>query len=116
MFEFKEDAKRFMVEMTGRLQKFSLEVEPTKPKRPAFGIEEYRLAQQNSHHLDTFSILGITHYIHKSRRGYPMVDRKTDAARLRHKDKEFSIQFVKRRFSGTKVIVDFTCRNFRAHL
>lgn len=116
MFEFEEDAKRFMVEMTSRLQKFSLEVEPTKTKMLAFGIKEFRSAQKNSHHVATFSFLGFTHYMRKSRRGYPMVDRKTDAVRLRRKVKEFSAQLAKRRNLGTKLMVDYACSHFRGHL
>jgi len=89
MFEFEEDAKRFMVEMSSRLQKFSLEVEPTKTKMLACGIKEFRSALKSSRHVDTFSFLGFTHYMRKSRRGHPMVDRKSDAVRLRRKVKEF---------------------------
>jgi group II intron reverse transcriptase/maturase len=116
MFEFEEDAKRFMAEMTCRLQKFSLEVEPTKTKLLAFGTKEFRSAQKNSHHVATFSFLGFTHYMRKSRRGYPMVDRKTDAVRLRRKVKEFSAQLAKRRNQGTKLIVEYARSHFRGHL
>ena len=116
MFEFEEDAKRFMVEMTSRLQKFSLEVEPTKTKLLAFGIKEFRSAQKSSRHVDTFSFLGFTHYMRKSRRGYPMVDRKTDAVRFRRKVMEFSAQLAKRRNLGTKLMVDYACSHFRGHL
>ena len=116
MFEFEEDAKRFMVEMSSRLQKFSLEVEPTKTKMLAFGIKEFRSALKSSRHVDTFSFLGFTHYMRKSRRGYPMVDRKTDAVRLRRKVKEFSAQLAKRRNQGTKPIVEYACSHFRGHL
>jgi len=116
MFEFEEDAKRFMAEMTSRLQKFSLEVEPTKTKMLAFGIKEFRSALKSSRHVDTFSFLGFTHYMRKSRRGYPMVDRKTDAVRLRRKVKEFSAQLAKRGNQGTKLIVDYACSHFKGHL
>jgi len=116
MFEFEEDAKRFRAEMTSRLQKFSLEVEPTKTKMLAFGIKEFRSALKGSRHVDTFSFLGFTHYMRKSRRGYPMVDRKTDAVRLRRKVKEFSAQLAKRRNLGTKLMVGFACSHFRGHL
>jgi group II intron reverse transcriptase/maturase len=116
MFEFEEDAKRFMVEMSSRLQKFSLEVEPTNTKMLAFGIKEFRSALKSSRHVDTFSFLGFTHYMRKSRRGYPMVDRKTDAVRLRRKVKEFSAQLAKRRNQGTKLIVEYACSHFRGHL
>jgi len=116
MFEFEEDAKRFMAEMTSRLQKFALEVEPTKTKLLAFGIKEFRTAQKVSRHMATFSFLGFTHYMRKNRRGYPMVDRKTDAARLRRKAKEMSAQLAKRRTLGIKLMVGFACSHFRGHL
>ena len=116
MFEFEEDVRRFMAEMTSRLQKFSLEVEPTKTKLLVFGIKEFRLAQKYSRNMATFSFLGFTHYMRNSRRGFPMVDRRTEAMRFRRKVKEFSLQLAKRRVLGTKIMVDYACSHFRGHL
>jgi len=116
MFEFEEDAKRFMAEMTCRLQKFALEVEPTKTKLLAFGTREYRAAQKNNRGVATFSFLGFTHYMRKSRIGYAMLDRRTDAVHLRRKVMEFTVQLAKRRVLGTKIMVDYACNHFRGHL
>lgn len=116
MFEHEEDAQRFMIEMSSRLQDFALEVEPTKTKLLAFGVREFRSAQKEGRHVDTFSFLGFTHYMRKSRRGHAMVDRKTDAARLKRKVKEISIQLSKRRTMGMKIMVRYACNHYRGHL
>jgi RNA-directed DNA polymerase len=85
-FERQGDAQRFLVELRGRLAKFSLELASEKTRLIEFG----RFAAQNRKarglgRPETFQFLGFTHICAKYRDGRFMLKRITDAKRLRAK-------------------------------
>jgi len=85
-FAHESDARNFLAALRARLAKFALEVEPTKTRMIRFG----RFAQQHCHkdgrrRPETFTFLGLTHYVARSRTGRFAVGRRTDAKRMRKK-------------------------------
>lgn len=85
-FQFKDDAERFMREVSLRLGQFGLRLHPDKTRLIEFG----RFAQTNRRRAgrgkpQTFDFLGFTHCCGRSRRGKFMVLRLTSAKRVRGK-------------------------------
>ena len=82
-FQNQKEAESFMKEMKERLEKFHLEIEPSKTKLIEFG----RLAEKNAHKRgkkpETFDFLGFTHYCGKTRSGYFKVKRRTSGKKFR---------------------------------
>lgn len=69
-FEFQRDAERFLSELTERLGKFGLAVEPTKTKILAFGPQaSARARREGRRKPETFDFLGLTHYCSTCRMG-----------------------------------------------
>jgi len=69
-FATQADAERFDRELSTRLAKFGLEVEPTKTKVLAFGPDAARRARREGKQKpDTFDFLGFTHYCSRTRDG-----------------------------------------------
>lgn len=68
-FQNREDAMRFLGELKERLQKFGLEVEPTKTKVVEFGKWAERNARARGGKPETFEFLGFTHYCSRTRDG-----------------------------------------------
>jgi hypothetical protein len=64
----------------------------------------------------TFSFLGFTHYVGRSRTGRFVVGRKTDAKRMRRKLKHFGLRLRELRSEGGKAMVDYACRHLRGHI
>lgn len=74
VFAREDDARRVMAVLPKRLAKYGLRLHPEKTRLVAFGRPRSR------HHTDrpgTFDFLGFTHYWGWSRRGHPVVRRKT---------------------------------------
>jgi group II intron reverse transcriptase/maturase len=89
-FEHEADARAFLTEMTERLAQFDLEVEPSKTALLRFGRQMLGCIAAHTQGPRTFSFLGFTHYVGRSRRGRFVVGRKTDAKRVRKKLKLLS--------------------------
>jgi group II intron reverse transcriptase/maturase len=87
-FETKSDAEAFMREMTGRLGKFGLEVEPSKTKLIRFGRWAATDNRDERKANETFNFLGFTHFLGKSKRGNFLVGRQTEGKRIRKKLRE----------------------------
>lgn len=69
-FATRADAERFDRDLSTRLAKFGLEVEPTKTKVLAFGPDAARRARREGKRKpDTFDFLGFTHYCSRTRNG-----------------------------------------------
>ena len=69
-FENQEEAERFYRELSERLEKFSLELEPSKTRLIEFGPKAEKHAKQNGNRgPETFDFLGFTHYCGKSCKG-----------------------------------------------
>jgi group II intron reverse transcriptase/maturase len=116
-FTKQEDARRFMIDMSERLAKFGLEVEPSKTCLLRFGS---RAAMDC--HLDerkrpaTFNFLGFTHYVDKSRKGYFVLGRKSQCERIAKKLKEVGIRLSKLRVEGGQAMMDYAKRHLQGHL
>ena len=83
-FEHQRDAERFQAVLSQRLNKFGLELEPTKTRLIAFGPRAHRDAQQQGRQKpETFYFLGFTHYCTRNRNGAFAVGRKTEKSRLK---------------------------------
>ena len=83
-FQYRQDAERFQAVLRQRLQKFHLELEPTKTRLIAFGRFAQRDAElQGRRKPETLYFLGFTHYCTRNRRGGFMIGRKTEKSRLR---------------------------------
>jgi RNA-directed DNA polymerase len=68
-FQNREDATRFQAALVERLNKFGLEVEPTKTKVLEFGRNAERNAGARGEKPETFDFLGFTHYCSRTRDG-----------------------------------------------
>ena len=84
-FQQKEEAERFLTEMKERLEKFHLEIEPSKTKLIEFGRRAEENARRRGGKPETFDFLGFTHYCGKTRNGYFKVKRKTSNKKFRAK-------------------------------
>ncbi len=68
-FQYKTEAERFREELSKRLGKFGLEVEPTKTKVMEFGRFAVQNAKRRGKRAETFDFLGFTHYCGTNRYG-----------------------------------------------
>ena len=116
-FQHEDDAHRFREALTERLAAFDLEVEPSKTAILRFGT---RAAQ--TCHLDglrrpqTFSFLGLTHYVSRSRSGRFVVGRKTERKRFNGKLKQLNERLRRLRMVGGKAMMDYVRRHLAGHI
>lgn len=68
-FQSKEDAMKFPMMLSERLNKFGLEVEPSKTQVLEFGRQAVSNARARNEKARTFDFLGFTHYCSKARDG-----------------------------------------------
>lgn len=83
-FQYRSDATRFQEVLRKRLNKFKLELEPSKTRLIEFG----RFASRNANARgkkkpETLYFLGFTHYCTRNRQGNFMVGRKTEKQRIK---------------------------------
>ena len=115
-FEQEADARRFLTEMTQRLAQFDLEVEPSKTAILQFGRQAMGRKARDGQGPRTFSFLGFTHYVGKSRTGRFVVGRKTDAKRMCKKLKLLSERLRKLRSAGGRAMLDYAKRHLQGHI
>ena len=116
-FQDEADARRFLPELQERLAKFSLEVEPSKTGVLRFGRQAERLSAKNGRERPaTFSFLGITHYVGKSRKGTFVVGRKTDGKRVSKKLKEFGQRLRSMRTIGGAAMTTYARQHLTGHI
>jgi group II intron reverse transcriptase/maturase len=115
-FEQEADARAFLGAMTERLAEFDLEIEPTKTALLRFGSQCQGKSVARPHGERTFSFLGFTHHVGRSRRGRFVVGRKTDAKRLHKKLKLLSEHLRRLRSEGGKAMLAFFVRHVRGHI
>jgi RNA-directed DNA polymerase len=87
-FQYKPDADKFRRELSERLGRFGLDVEPTKTRVVGFGRFAVQNAKERGGRAETFDFLGLTHYCGTKRdgKGFRMKRRtacKKFAAKLR---------------------------------
>jgi RNA-directed DNA polymerase len=90
-FQYREDAERFLKELQERLEKFHLEVEPTKTRLLPFGRFARKNAEREGKKPAEFDFLGFTHYCGQTRQGSFMVKRRTSKSKFRAKLKETKV-------------------------
>lgn len=116
-FQEESDARRFLRVLEERLAKFGLEVVPSKTGLLRFGSQAARMSGQDGRdQRATFSFLGITHYVGKSRKGNFIVGRKTDKKRMSKKLTEFGQRLRKMRIEGGKAMVTFARQHLTGHI
>ncbi len=83
VFEFEDDARRFMRVLPKRLEKFGLRLNEAKTQLLPFGKRQAWQAFKDRERLPTFDFLGFTHYWGRSRTGKARLKRKTTKKRFR---------------------------------
>ncbi|WPQ62548.1 hypothetical protein SIO70_29745 [Chitinophaga sancti] len=79
-FTNREDALRVMKVLPKRLGKFGLPLHLHPEKTRLIDLEEEK--KGGNHPIKTFGFLGFTHYMSKSRKGKPILKRKTSSKKL----------------------------------
>lgn len=123
-FEFETDARAFERSLKERLQRFGLEIEPTKTALLRFGDLAPTLCRRDGlKRPRTFSFLGFTHYLRIFRgrkgtfsRGNVVLRRKTEAVRVRRKLMEFGRRLKSMRTAGARAMQTYTLRHWQGHL
>ena len=99
-FQYRADALKFQNALRKRLEKFSLELEPTKTRLVEFGRFAHVHAKERKKRIETVYFLGFTHFCTRNRKGNFMVGRKTEKSRFkRSADKLFTLMREIRHFS-----------------
>lgn len=115
-FEQETDARAFLTEMGERLAKFDLEIEPSKTALLAFGSAMLGRDRAQRQGPRTFSFLGFTHYVGRSRRGRFVVGRKTEGKRQRKKLAALNARLRALRTEGGNAMVAFLVRHLQGHI
>lgn len=96
-FEHREDAERFLRDLTQRLGRFRLELHPDKTRLIEFGrFAAERRQRRGQGKPETFDFLGFTHWCDRSRSGKFLVRRQTSRKRLRAKLVKLRLQLRRR--------------------
>ena len=80
-FQYKSDADRVHRALKLRLDKFGLQLEPTKTKLVEFGRYASRDSKRRGRKLETITFLGFTHFCTRNRKGNFMVGRQIEKSR-----------------------------------
>ena len=116
-FQQEEDAQRFLLELKNRLADFNLEVEPSKTRLLRFGDRaQVRCKREGLRRPQTFSFLGLTHFVGRSRSGRFVVGRKTQGERIRKKLKALSVRLAALRTLGGKAMLEHVRRHLQGHI
>jgi group II intron reverse transcriptase/maturase len=115
-FEYEADANAFLAAMTERLAAFDLEVEPSKTALLRFGSHALGRGTDTAAGPRTFSFLGFTHYVGRSRRGRFVVGRKTDGKRMTKKLKLLNERLRGLRTQGGAAMLAYLVRHLRGHI
>jgi hypothetical protein len=94
----RENAQRFLEELSQRLARFGLELKAEKTRLIEFGrYAAQRRQQRGLGKPETFDFLGFTHICGKTRDGQRFVlKRKTSAKKMRAKLKEVKAELIRR--------------------
>jgi len=90
--------------------------EPSKTALLRFGSQALDREKDRRQGPRTFSFLGITHYVGRSRRGRFVVGRKSDGKRLGKKLKALNARLRAMRVQGGNAMVAYLIRHLRGHL
>ena len=116
-FQHEHDARRFLAELRERLASFELEVEPSKTGLIRFGSTALRYDRREKRRCPkTFSFLGLTHYVNRSRRGNFVVGRRTERKRFRRKLQELSERLRTLRVRGGTAMLSYFRQHMQGHI
>lgn len=116
-FQYEADARRFLLALAERLASFGLEVEPSKTAMMRFGTQAARdCSRDGLRRPQTFSFLGLTHFVSRSRRGRFVIGRRTEAKRFRGKLKLLNERLRRLRVEGGKAMMDYVRRHLEGHI
>jgi len=103
--QYKDDAVRILDGLKLRLGKFKLELAEDKTRLIEFGRFSKQNAKVKGERAATFSFLGFTHFIDKTRKGGFKLGRKTEQKKLRTKLKEMNewLKTVRNQFVITDI-------------
>ena len=115
-FQYNPVAERFCEELSKRLGKFGLEVEPTKTKVMEFGRFAVQNAKRRGERAETFDFLGFTHYCGTKRdgKGFRM-KRVTARKKFIAKLKIFKEWLKKARILNTRELWETAKAKLRGH-
>ena len=102
-FEFRVDAQKFEDALVKRLEKFSLELEPSKTKLMSFGRGAAIRSVSSNKKSKTFEFLGFTFFADKTRNGKYKVGMRTAKCRLRRSMLKMSEKLRRARHLALKV-------------
>ncbi|MGB5733358.1 MAG: hypothetical protein WBM40_02800 [Thiohalocapsa sp.] len=102
--------------MTERLAAFDLEGEPSKTALLRFGSHAIGQRADTAAGPRTFSFLGSTHSMGRSRRGRFVVGRKTDGKRMAKKLKLLNERLRGLRTQGGAAMLAYLVRHLRGHI
>ena len=116
-FQHEEEAQRFRRDLAERLAAFDLEVESSKTAVLRFGTQATRECHREGlRRPQTFSFLGLTHYVSRSRRGRFVVGRKTEGKRFNGKLKQLNERLRRLRMIGGKAMMAYVRRHLQGHI
>ncbi|MCP4286472.1 MAG: group II intron reverse transcriptase/maturase [Gammaproteobacteria bacterium] len=116
-FQYSDDARRFMEQLSGRLEQFGLKLAMEKTRRIEFGRFARSNATKRGEKPQEFTFLGFTHYCGKTKEGYFKVKRRTSRKKLGHGLREFSDWARRARHKQRKgVMLRSAKRRMQGHL
>jgi hypothetical protein len=96
-FEHEWEARRFLQELSARMERFGLKLHPEKTRLLEFGRHAAaRRARRGQGKPETFNFLGFTHICGRSRQGKFLLMRRTRRDRMRAKLRELKAELRKR--------------------
>jgi group II intron reverse transcriptase/maturase len=110
-FEYKSDAERFYEVLPQRLERFGLDLHPTKSRLLQFS----RPGRSASRGVNTFDFLGFTHYWGKTLKGGWSIMRKTKRGKLRSAMATFNAWSKSNRHEPIEEQYDKICAKLRGH-
>jgi len=116
-FQHEGDARQFLTELRKRLANFELEVEPSKTGLIRFGsAAPWHCRKEGLRRPKTFNFLGFTHYVHRSRRGYFVVGRRTERKRFQRKLQELNERLRALRVHGGTAMLCYFRQHMQGHI
>lgn len=107
-FTNKEDALRVMEVLPKRIGKFGLRLHPEKTRM-------VELSEQGSGKSGSFDFLGFTHYMGKSRKGKPILKRKTSSKKISASLQGVNSWIKRHRHHRVGVLIDQLNQKLRGH-
>ena len=116
-FEFESDARRFREELPRRLADFALRLAESKTALRCFGSRAFAHCRRlGLRRPETFTFLGFTHYVGRTRKGGYTVGRKTSGVRMRRQLNALSERLRKLRTAPGSAMLIYLRRHLQGYL